>query len=110
MSFILALLITLYSDVEITSTLPAHSQRTESVAVDNGAWGIEVFANGDKLSCTYSHLGDQPIVQENVSRCYATTNTTFPAFVSVNVVNNSDRPLLYKVRGYSLMGIKKVVK
>lgn len=101
--------ISLFSDVEISSVLPAHHHRVEQVAVDEGHWGIEVLAEHSSqanLTCVYSHLGEVLSKQEHTNHCYISTNETLPVYLSVDVINNSSSTVHYKVRAYSLMNLK----
>ena len=106
--FLLAAALPLFSDVEISGTLPAHLHREEFVAVDSGKWGIEVFSNGDAadLTCTYIHLNEVVLKQEHTHHCFATTNNVLPAYITVNVANNESHSVAYKVRAYSMMKLK----
>lgn len=104
----LLLIVPLFSDMEITSTLSAHHQRDEQVVVDSGKWNIEVFTSADAsdLTCTFSHLGQVVLKQEHTRHCFATTDLVLPAYITVNVANNENHEITYKVRSYSVMKTK----
>jgi len=107
-TLLLTAALALFSDVEITSTLPAHHQRDEMTAVDSGKWGIEVYTLGDAadLTCTFSHLGQVVLKQEHTKHCFATTDNALPAYITVNVANNENHDIEYKVRAYSIVKLK----
>lgn len=93
----------LFSNVEITSSLQSHYQRTEQVAVDSGKWGIEVLAEQKDadLTCSYSHLDKVILTQVHTNHCFATTDLVLPAYFSVNIINNGSKTINYKVRAFS---------
>lgn len=98
----------LFNNMEITSQLPPHNQRTEQVVVYTGKFSVEVFPEDHKsdISCVYWHLNEKLSTQEHTTRCFLTINSSLPAYIWIDVVNNENHMITYKVRSGSVMKLK----
>ena len=96
------------TDITINNSLPAHSQRTEEVWVNEGNNSVEVYTEGDKadLSCTFTHISDQ-VVQEHTKHCAIKTGElTLPAHLHIKVVNNENHSITYTLHAQTILPIK----
>lgn len=99
------------TDTTITNTLPAHSQRVEQVAINEGRTAIEVFTLGDTedLTCTYrdAYVGTVGLVQHHVKHCYGiTSKLELPAMVAIQIENNEGHTIHYTVKAATILPLK----
>lgn len=109
MKFLILLSALALTETTITNSLPAHSQRIEDVAINEGRTAIEVFTDGDKedLTCTYRYVGAAALVQRHTHHCYGiTSDLTLPAYIGVQIENNENHPIHYTVRASTVLPLK----
>jgi hypothetical protein len=97
------------TETSITNSLPAHMQRIEQVAINEGKASIEVFTDGDKedLTCTFMHAGTIVGEQVHTKHCYVIAQqASLPYYLSVRVANNEGHPIHYTLRASTILPIK----
>lgn len=97
------------TDTTIDSRMPAHSMRTEQIAMNEGKASIEVYTDGDResLNCIFTHANSLVAQQFHVKHCFViTNNTSLPYYLNVLIVNNESHPIHYTVKAATMLPLK----
>lgn len=99
-----------FTDTTIIGYITPRGRWHQSVYVSEGKTAITVeTATHSKLSCyfTDSGTGQTVMKQEHTEKCFGITNDlTLPAYINVEIVNESNSPVRYTLRAWSVPPVK----